>query len=304
MVIAGLLFERIGMMFILMFLGMFMFRTGKITEKGSKDMGNILIYIVIPAVVIKSCLSEYSQERLEMFFWSFVLAGASLLLSMAVCALVFKKNPIENFGTSFSNAGFMSIPLVEAVLGSEAVFYSAPLVGLMNILQWTYGVYVITKDRSAVSLKKVLLNPVLLAMAVGIIIFVLPIELPKVVTGTLDMIAAANAPLAMLCLGTYLAQTRIAEIFTDRKVYLSCLFRLIVIPLLTIALMTPFPVSVTAKLAILMGAAAPVGINVAVFAQIHGKDYPQSVKSIVLSTIFSILSMPVIIGIAGTVWSV
>ena len=302
MLIASVLFKRIGMMFILMLLGMFMFRAGKITEKGSKDMGNILIYIVIPAVVIKSCLADYSRERLLMFAWSFLLAAASLILAMAVSALVFKKSPIENFGTSFSNAGFMSIPLVEAVLGSEAVFYAAPLVGLMNILQWTYGVYVITKDKSTVSPKKVLLNPVLLAMALGIIIFILPVELPEMVTGSLDMIGAANAPLAMLCLGSYLAQTRLSEMFTDKTVYLSCLMRLVVIPLLTIILMTPFPASVTAKLAVLMGASAPVGINVAVFAQIHGKDYPQSVKSIVLSTVFSIATMPAVIGLAGCLW--
>ncbi len=302
MLIASVLFQRIGMMFILMMIGMIMAKTGKISDKGSKEMGNILIYVVIPAVVIRSSLVEYSRERLEMYFLSFILAALSLALSMAVCAVVFKKDPIENFASAFSNAGFMSVPLIQEVLGEEAVFYAAPLVGLMNLLQWTYGVFVITKDKKMISAKAVLTNPVLVAIIAGLVLFVLPVELPQVVTGTLDMISAANAPLAMLCLGTYLAKTDIRSIFTDKKAYESSLMRLLVIPLLTVFLMTPFPADMNAKLAVLIGASAPVGMNVAIFAQIHGKDYPRSVKSICLSTLFSIASMPFIAAVAGMLW--
>ena len=188
-------------------------------------------------------------------------------------------------------------------LGDDAVFYIASFVALLNILQWTYGVYIMTSDRSMIRLKKIALNPVVLGFAAGLFLFFLPVRIPEVVQSVISSIAAMNGPLAMLILGAYLAQIPFRSLFTDRLTYLCSLVRLLVIPFLTIAALTLVPGNFrTIRLALLLVASAPVGSNVAIFAQIYGKEYTDAVKDICLSTLCSILTMPVIIGLASRIW--
>ena len=303
MEIAAILLRQIVIMFLFMMIGAWLYRTDKLTKAGSKDLGNVLIYVIMPCVVLNAYMTEFSRERLTGLLWAFGLSVAALLLAMLVSHVIFKKHPIENFGTAFSNAGFMGIPLVSAVLGTEAVFYTSAFVALLNILQWTYGVFVITRDRKQISVNKILTNPVLISLAAGIVLFLLPIELPGVLTGTVSSIAAMNAPVAMISLGTYLAQTRLKDLFTDKTAYLSTLVRLLVIPLLTLALLWLVPAEyMNLKLAVLIVAITPVGSNVAIFAQIHNQNYTQAVKSVCLSTLCSIVTMPLLVALARMVW--
>lgn len=303
MEIVTILLRQIIIMFLFMMIGVWLFRTGKLTKAGSKDLGNVLIYVIMPCVVLNAYMTEFSRERLTGLLWAFGLSVAALLLAMLVSHVIFKKHPIENFGTAFSNAGFMGIPLVSAVLGTEAVFYTSAFVALLNILQWTYGVFVITRDKRQISAKKILTNPVLGSLLVGILLFLLPVEMPSVVTSTVGSIAAMNAPVAMISLGTYLAQIRLKELFTDRTAYASTAVRLIVIPLLTLILLWPVPAEyMTVKLAVLIVAVTPVGSNVAIFAQIHNQNYTQAVKSVCLSTLCSIVTMPLLVALARMVW--
>lgn len=303
MEIVTILLRQIIIMFLFMMIGVWLFRTGKLTKAGSKDLGNVLIYVIMPCVVLNAYMTEFSRERLTGLLWAFGLSVAALLLAMLVSHVIFKKHPIENFGTAFSNAGFMGIPLVSAVLGTEAVFYTSAFVALLNILQWTYGVFVITRDKKQISARKILTNPVLVSLLVGILLFLLPVEMPSVVTSTVGSIAAMNAPVAMISLGTYLAQIRLKELFTDRTAYASTAVRLIVIPLLTLILLWPVPAEyMTVKLAVLIVAVTPVGSNVAIFAQIHNQNYTQAVKSVCLSTLCSIVTMPLLVALARMVW--
>lgn len=305
MELVGILLKQIVIMFILMFIGLLLFRFKKITKDGSKELGNVLIYVIMPCVVINAYMTEFSAERLRGLALSFGLSALALVLAMVISQLIFKKHPIENFGTAFSNAGFMGIPLVQAVLGTEAVFYVSAFVALLNLLQWTYGVFVITKDKKQISVKKILTNPVLISMVVGILLFVLPVKVPAVFTGTVSLIAGMNAPVAMISLGTYLAQITVRQLFTDKTAYFSTLVRLIVIPVVTLLVLTPIPAQyMTLKLAILIVAATPVGSNVAIFAQIHNKNYTQAVKSVCLSTVCSIVTIPLLMAAAGSLWGI
>ena len=133
----------------------------------------------------------------------------------------------------------MGIPIVQAVLGSEAVFYVSAFVALLNLLQWTYGVFVITKDKRQISVKKIVTNPILISMVIGILLFLIPVEIPYVVSGTVSLVAGMNAPVAMISLGTYLAQTTLRQLVLDKTAWISTFVRLIVIPLMTLLVLTP-----------------------------------------------------------------
>lgn len=298
-----ILIKQVIIMFLLILIGVILFRTKKLSVQGSKELGNVLVYVIMPGVVINAYMTEFSMERLKGLVIAFGLAALTLILAMVISAVLFKKHPIENFGTAFSNAGFMGIPIVQAVLGTEAVFYVSAFVALLNLLQWTYGVFVITGDRKLISAKKIFTNPILISMVVGLVLFVLPIEVPVVFTGTVSLIAGMNAPVAMISIGTYLAQTSLKEMAIDKTAWLSTFVRLIVIPAATLGVLSLVPAQYEMmKMAMLIVAATPVGSNVAIFAQIHNKNYTQAVKSVCLSTVCSLVTIPLIIGAANMIW--
>lgn len=296
---SGVILERLALMLVFMIPGYALYKRGIITDTGAKDIGKLLIYIILPSAIINSYNIGFSIEKAVGLLLSFVLAVLALLLSIIISRMIFgKRNTIESFGVAFSNAGFMGIPLVSSVIGNEAVYYSAAFVAILNILQWTYGVYTITGRKEAITPKKVLLNPILISFFIGVILFLCPIKLPAFFTEILSTVADMNAPIAMLTVGIYLAQIPLETVFTDKMSYRVSAVRLLVIPLVTSALLALLPIGDTSlKLTVLILASAPIGSNVAVYAQLYGCDHRQAVREVVHSTLLSIVTMPLIIGI-------
>ena len=304
MEIVSLLFRQNVIMFLYLCIGYILYKKKVITAHGSGEIGRLLLHVIMPAAIIKSYIKDYSGEMLAGFLVSFGAALFALLLAMLISRLVFRhRSAIRQFGAAFSNAGFIGIPLVQMTLGEEAVFYVASFVAILNILQWTYGVFIMTGDRTQISLKKITTNPIAVSLAIGLLLFFLPVKLPAIVTGVIGTLASMNGPLAMIVLGAYLAQVPLKELFTDRLTYLCAAVRLILIPVLTMLCLFLIPEDFgTVRLAVMLAAAAPVGSNVAIFAQIYDKEYTDAVKDVCLSTVLSILTMPIVIGLANYIW--
>lgn len=282
-------------MFVYMAIGGLLFKKGLITKEGSKSLANLLLYAVLPCVVVKSFCVARTPERVSGLLVSFLAALGILLLAMAVSHLLFKKNPIDDFGAAFSNAGFMGFPLVAAVQGIEAIFYAAGFVALLNALQWTYGQSLISGDPGYRSPKAILKNPLVLSLLLGILIFCFELPVPTIASDLLAALAALNAPLAMVILGVYLAQTDPKTLFNDPHLYVVAAARLVLIPLLTILVLKLLPAQYAAiATTLVIVAAAPIGSNVAVYAQKLGKDYAYAVRGVCLSTLLSAITMPLL----------
>ncbi|BFK94681.1 AEC family transporter [Blautia producta] len=266
-------------------------------------MANLLLYVILPCAILKSFNMPRSLEKTEVLLVSFALGLIALVLAMAVSALIFRREPLNNFGAAFSNAGFMGIPLIEAAMGTEAVFYCASMIALLNVLQWTYGQAVISGKGQGHTCRNIVKNPLLISLLAGFAIYFLQIPVPSVVSSSINSISMMNAPAAMIILGVYLAQVRFSDIFTDVKLYLVSGVRLLLIPILTV-----IPLSLFYHryhdicLALVIAASAPVGANVAVYAQKLEKNYTYAVKMVCLSTIISIVTLPVLVLAAEQIW--
>lgn len=292
--------RQIVIMFLYMAIGGLLFQKGLITKEGSKSLANLLLYVVLPCVVVKSFCVARTTERTSGLLVSFLAALGILLLAMAVSHLLFQKNPIDDFGAAFSNAGFMGFPLVAAVQGSEAIFYAAGFVALLNALQWTYGQSLISGDPGYRSPKAILKNPLVLSLLLGILIFCFEIPVPAIASDLLAALSALNAPLAMAILGVYLAQTDPKTLFNDPHLYVVAAARLVLIPLLTILVLKLLPAEYAAiATTLVIVAAAPIGSNVAVYAQKLGKDYAYAVRGVCLSTLLSAITMPLLMLLVG-----
>lgn len=298
-----LLLKQNFIMFIYLMIGYFLCKKRLVSQQGCADIGKILLYIIMPVAIFRSYIAEFSMELFEGLAVSFAAAVLSLLLSVIVSRLIFSSDQaVERFGAAFSNAGFIGIPLVQMTLGGENVLYISSFVALLNILQWTYGVLAMTGDRQYISFKKIRTNPIVISFLAGIAVFCLPVTLPDTIQSVIGTISSMNGPLAMIVLGIYLGQIPLAELFTEKMVYRCVVVRLLVIPMLTIVLMMLFPAKyLLIKLAVLIVASAPVGSNVAIFAQLFNQDYSRSVKEVCLSTLACIITMPVLIGIANVI---
>lgn len=316
---------QIVMMFILSLVGYVMFKTKKISMEGSKNLGNILIFLSLPCVIINGFMVERSPERLLGLLISAVAALVVLALAMIISRLVMGRDAIGNFAGSFSNPGFFGIPLITAMLADGAVFYIAAFIAFLNLLQWTYGVSLLQKSDAKGLLPakgkekntnkadlgkqvqemalKLIKAPFMVAILIGLFFFLTQIPLPSVIKKCVSSIAGLNTPLAMFTIGIYLAQTDVVKMFTKKSLYMISLVRMILIPIASLAVLSLIPSTMLdVKMALLIAAACPVGGNVAVYAQLHNKDYSYAVETVIISTLLSVITLPAIVGLAGLLW--
>ena len=301
MEIVTILIKQVFIMFVLMAIGFVAYRKQILSNQGTKDIGKLLLNVAIPMIVISNFCVEKSAEKTAELFESALLSFLCMALSVAFAYLAYhKKDRIAEFSAAFSNAGFIGIPLVQAIFGSGAVFYISVMIVLINVLQWTYGVYTITDDKSVMDFKKIMKNPLILSVGIGIVIYFLNIRLPKIAMDIISSISAINTPLAMIVSGVYLAQSDLLNAMRKKDAWLLSLSRLIVIPLIVMLVFRFLPFGSTAmRLSILLAGACPVGSNVAVFAQQYDKDYRKGVEYVCVSTLLSILALPLVIFVAN-----
>lgn len=294
--ITQILLQQTIIMFALMLLGLLLSRRGMITEQGSRDLSNVLLYAVIPCVILRSYMSEFSTEKLRAVGLSALIAVIAFAASIAVAYLTCgTRHRIENFAVAFGNAGFIGIPLVTAVFGPEAAFYVVSFSTFANLLQWTYGIVIISGKKETMNLRMVFVNPVFISMVIGIALFVLQPALPTVVTGTIGYIADGNTVLAMIILGYYLSKVQLRGLFADVRLYLFSALRLLVVPAVTILVFLPFPFARgEITLITLIAAATPIASSTAIFAQKFDQDYRRAVSYVCLSTILSVATLPLV----------
>lgn len=288
----------------LMMIGFVLRRRELISGEGTQSLVNLLLYGILPCLVMKSFLLERTPEKTRTLLIAIAAALCANLLAMLISGIWFgKRRPAENIGAAFSNAGFMGLPLALAVVGEEAALYMAPFIAMVSTLQWLYGLPVLSGGREKMHFKNVILNPVVLSLIAGILLYFAPFEVPEAARSVLNYMGNMSAPAAMIILGTYLTRVSFKELTTDRNAYLCSLARLIVIPLCTMALLSLLPESFRIlKLSTMIAACSPVGTNVVVFARRCGADTSGPVKDVCVSTVLSLITLPLLVGLANYLW--
>lgn len=297
-----ILLRQIVIMALLAAVGVYLSRKGFLSAQGTKDLGAILLRVIIPCVIVRSYITEFSKERLAELALSAGLALTGFILAMGIAYLVYgKRRRLENFAAAFCNAGFIGIPLAQAIIGQQGVFYIAASVALLNLFQWTYGVYIMADRRDAISVKTIAKNPVVIAIVIGVALFVSQIPVPAIIQSTLGYIADMNTPIAMILMGTYMARLPLKRLL-DRRALGCVLLRTVIIPAVTLLVFCLLPISnPEIALAAFLAAATPVGANICVFAQQYDCDYEFSVVTVCLSTLLSVVTVPLLVTLAQAV---
>lgn len=288
---------QVATLFLMMAVGFYMARRGILTREGQGQLSVLLLYVASPCIMLECLWLERTPDMAREVCLGMAVAGLCYLVYLLVPLPFFRRQSADvrdsmRFGAIFGNIGFMGLPLVQSVLGQEAVVYGALTMGVFNAVSWTFGLGIIG-GRQAVSPKKAVLNPGVLSLGVGLLLFFTGLRLPAPAANAVSFLADLNTPLAMVVIGAQLAGADLPAAFRSPVLYESALLKLVVLPLLTILLLLPLPISPGLFCALVLLAATPTAGITAIFAQRFGRDYVPAAQLVTLTTLLSILTLPV-----------
>ena len=292
--------QQVAELFILIGLGALGAKTGLLRPEGKQTLSNLLVNLVVPAMIINSYRMEFSAEILHNLMAAFALSTLSILLGLIITLLFTARSrdsrtPIFRFACVFSNAGYMGLPLISALFGSEGLLYASAFFTMFNLLLWTLGYSMVSgsSDPKAV-VKSLAHTPAIYAVLVGLAIYLLQIPIPALLAQPISLLGAMNTPLSMLITGMLIAAGNLKSIVCSRPIWKLAAMRMLVIPALCLgafALLGLFRFGMAAQVVLLLEC-CPAAAITSVFAVQFGHDEQFAAGCVVLTTLLSILTLP------------
>lgn len=298
--------QQVLVLFILIGVGALLSKLGFITDKGASSMTDVVLYAVTPCVIINAFQREYHPELLGGLLTALFCAFLVMLLSVLLAELIYRKTNLSRavvlkFSLVFSNCGFMALPLQEAVLGSDGVFYGAAYIAVFNIFMWTYGLITMSQKTELKSALRAIVNPGIIGTVIGVLLFVFSIKLPTVISSPIRFLAALNTPVPMLVIGYHLTQADLGRVLKDKGAYFAMAMRLILIPLAAFGGMYLAGVDGTVTVAVVIAVSSPVAAFTTMMSSKYGRDTELSAGIVSASSLFSLITMPLIVGLAKSI---
>ena len=291
------MFTTQGMLLLLLVLGYVLTRIGIIPPDGKKLLSALTVNVTLPASILHAFQMEFDAEIARSCV-AITLVGLCIQLGGAVLAqLLYRRapadrRPVLQYGTLVSNSGILGTVIAEGIFGSLGVLYASVYVIPQRIIMWTLGVSYFegTSDKKA-ALRRVAMNPCVLAVAAGLVIMLAQLHLPAVVSLTIKNVAGGNTMCAMMLVGTVLAQTDLKTI-AEGQVLRYCVVRLLLMPGLTLLACRLAGVDglVTSVAVVLSGTPAPT--TVSALATKYGVGEQLAAKCVVASTLLSLATIP------------
>ena len=297
------LMRQICQLFIMIFFGYLLVKTKTLTVDDSKTLSKLLLFVVSPCAIITSFTLEFTPDKLfglGLAFLGAILVHIIYIPLAEVLSKIFGFAPIEKATIIYSNSGNLIIPLVGAILGKEWVLYTSGYMVVQTILLWTHAKSLVCNEKSY-DIKKILLNINVIAIIVGLCIFFFQIQIPSLLSSTLDKVGSMMGPVAMIVIGMLIGNMNFRDVFKEKRTYMICLMRLIVFPLIIVlALKLSGLTSLTADasqifLITVLAASAPAAATITQFAQLYNKHPGYASVMNVMSVIFSIVTMPLMV---------
>ena len=288
-----------------MFMGYAVVKAGLMKSSESKSVSVIMVYLVIPCVILNAFQVEYTPDVQKGLLLACAAAVAVHILFLLLTAILKKPlhlDVIERATIIYSNAGILVIPLVQELLGQEYVIYSSAYIAVQLILIWTHCKNMLCEE-DKLEWKKVLLNVNIISIIAGVVLFIFRIQLPSGAQDVLNMMNNMIGPLGMLLAGMVIAEVPLKTVFTRKRIYLSATLRLFIYPVFVLGLMKVIQTFASIQdskqilLTVYLASITPACATVTSMAQLYDKDAAYSSSLYVLTTLLSIATMPVMVGL-------
>ena len=298
-----ILFSKLTSMMLMAGIGYLLVKLRLIQEKDSKVLTVLLVYALQPFQIFRVLQIDLTPERATGFIAAIVFATCCMLIA-AIVANVFRRplrlDSVDMATLMYSNIGNLILPVIAMTLGDEMTFYCSGFQIPFNLLFWTYG-YVLMSGRRDIPVRKILLNPNLIAIFAGLIVLISGLKVPAVIDAAMEGMHNMVAGTSMLLVGVVVAESKLAEIFTSPRVYLISFGRLIAIPMITIlalyasGFLARYPQYTTVLMTIMISAAAPAASSVIQLSVLFGKDAGKAGAYNVMSTLLCVFTSPFVI---------
>ncbi len=289
-------------LFALMALGYILNKTRVLHGRANRYFSSFLLKVALPATILNSALTQSDLDKLSVIYIALIAVGTFILLPFLskLIAKTFRMESTYQLMMNYSNLGFMGFPIIESIFGSEYVFYAAVFLMVFNIHIFTFGIITLQGKSGSFkdSLKK-LCTPGIISALAAFVLVLFPVKFSAPVLTVIASLGNITTPLAMIVIGSQLAQVSIISALKNSKLYIMSAFKLLIYPLLVYGILfflignTP----ITQISAILT--ALPVAGNVTMLCSEYHGNTTLSAQGICLSTILSTLTLPFLLTFLG-----
>jgi hypothetical protein len=283
-----------------MAMGYILVKAKLVKPEESGTLSRLSIYIITPCTILNAFQIDVTQEVRSGVMFAFGMA-VFLQVGMIAAGELLKRfahlDVVETDSVIYSNSGNLVIPLVASVLGEEWVIYASAFVAVQLFFLWSHGISGFMGS-GKIQWKNILLNVNMLAVFAGIIMLVTGLKMPQMANDVCSTVSSMLAPTSMLITGMIVGGMRLSEIFKNRRIYLICFLRLVLIPVIVLLLIWCFHIKSWVEngnqilLVTFFAVITPVASSITQFAQVYGKNETYAGVINIVSTLLCIITMP------------
>ena len=296
-------YVRLGTIALIMVLGFLLGKLKLISEKTNRELSNLLLVVFMPAALFSAFPTSYDEEMAR-FFFSGLIGGAIVMLAVIVLSkLIFNKHWYREdnlryesqFALAFNNATFLGYPIISSTFGMEGILAYSGFIVMFNLALFSYGIWLFERKISWKLVGRVLINPNILAVLFGMVLFLTNLRLPEVIAGAVSYVGGATTPLSLICIGFMLSRARFGKILKKWRLALTALIQLIIGPLATFGLLRllQFPTEVVQVCTLIQ--ALPTATSLGLFAVKYDGNEAEASELVTISTLFSVGTLPLMI---------
>lgn len=293
--------NQVLVLFLLMGMGWILSAVRFVNQEGERQVSRILCYLVSPCLIVNSFQMKFSGSAAFAFLVAALSAAGIHLGSAVLGTVLFRRERIGEhadamrFAATYSNCGFMGLPLLQAVGGQTGLFLGIAYIGVFNLFNWTHGISVYRGKIGLSDLRRAVVNPNIIALAVSLVLFFNRIALPSPLQQGIGDVAQTNTALSMILVGTQLAGARIKNLVGSLQAWATVFLRNLFLPLALLAVLFAVGVRGTLLMCCVVPVACPAGSYTVIFAELAGRETEFPVELVTLSTLLSVITIPLIV---------
>ena len=295
-------YARLGAIGLIIILGFILGKLKMISTETNKQLTNLLLTVFMPASLFLAFPAEYSEASLSIFFAG-IVAGVLIMFTLIILAkLIFNKVWFKGglryesqFALIFNNATFLGYPIVVNTFGPSGIIAYCGFIIAFNIALFSYGIWLFERKITPKLFKSIVTNPNIIAVILGMLLFLANIKLPFFITSAVGFVGNATTPLSIICIGFMLSRADFKAIFKKWRLILTAVIQLVLGPVVTFFLFTwlKFPTEVIQVCTLIQ--ALPTATSLALFATKYGGNNIESSELVTVSTLLSIVTMPLMV---------
>lgn len=309
----GIIFGQMLVLLTMMLTGSFVYKKKWLGEEGTANISKLVVNVFNPLLVIGGVLGDTDAISNDKIIGNLQLVVLYYLIAVVFgFLLAWVLRPPKNLKSiyilmaTFSNLGFMGIPVAKSLYGSEGVVYVSFYILLYNVIVYTYGMALArraAREKSgvgstekvplAVSLKR-MINPGVVAALLALVIFAAGIRMPAPVISLCEYMGDTTIPLSMMMIGISIAKADLKSYLKDARMYAFILLRMVALPITVALLMRNMGFDTVVFGVFIIELAMPIGSIIGLFAKECGADDAYCMKGTVLSTLASIITIPLV----------